>query len=157
MPSGAEVVFPFMVFPLMLRGDTWGKLIDEVATGEKMLCLVALRSPDEAKEKVERADLYDVGTAVQLARMMRTPDGNIQALMQGVSRVRLTEVAQTEPYIKAFVQPLEDEISADVETEGLLRNVQGLFQRVVQLAPQLPQEVAMAFASLTDPGRVADF
>src|SRR5579862_2683562 len=84
MPSGGEVVFPFMVFPLMLSGERWGKLIDEVATGQKMLCLVALRQPDQQKEQIERGDVYDVGTAVLLARMIRMPDGNIQALLQGV-------------------------------------------------------------------------
>ncbi|HLY64925.1 MAG TPA: endopeptidase La, partial [Chloroflexota bacterium] len=157
LPSGNEVVFPFMVFPLALSGERWGKLIDEVATGQKMLCLVALRNPDEQKDQVGRGDLYDVGTAVLLARMLRLPDGNIQALLQGVARVRLTETAQTEPYLKAFVETLDDVVTEDVELEGLLRNVQNLFQRVVQLAPQLPQEIAMAFASITDPGRVADF
>jgi ATP-dependent Lon protease len=157
LPSGGEVVFPFMVFPLVLSGERWGKLIDEVATGQKMLCLVALRQPDQQKDQVERSELYDVGTAVLLARMFRMPDGNIQALLQGVARVRLTEVAQQEPYIKTFVQVLEDVTAEGVEMEGLLRNVQGLFQRVVQLAPQLPQELAMAFANITEPGRVADF
>jgi len=158
LPSGGEVVFPFMVFPLMLRGEKWGKVIDEVATSHKMLCLVALRNPDEPKEEVARADLYDIGTAVLLARMIRLPDGNIQALLQGVARVRLTEVAQTEPFLKAFVEVMEDEPApGDVEAEGLLRNVQNLFQRVVQLAPQLPPEIVVAFNNVTEPGRVADF
>jgi ATP-dependent Lon protease len=158
LPSGGEVVFPFMVFPLILRGEKWGKVIDEVATSHKMLCLVAMRNPEDQKEQVQRSDIYDVGTAVLLARMIRLPDGNIQALLQGVSRVRLTEVAQTEPYLKVFVQVMEDETAPeDVETEGLVRNVQNLFQRVVQLAPQLPQELAAAFANITEPGRVADF
>ena len=74
------------------------------------------------------------------------------------SRVRLTEIVQTEPYLKAHVKPVEDEDAEQgVETEALLRNAQSLFQRVVELAPQLPQEVAMAFANITEPGRVADF
>jgi ATP-dependent Lon protease len=157
LPSGGEVVFPFMVFPLMLSGERWGKLIDEVATSHKMLCLVAQRNPEQQQEQPQRADLYDLGTAVLLARMVRLPDGNIQALLQGVARVRLTDVAQTEPYLKAFVQVEEDETGDQLETEGLIRNVQGLFQRVVQLAPQLPPEVAVAFANITEPGRVADF
>ncbi|MBV8086684.1 MAG: endopeptidase La [Chloroflexi bacterium] len=158
LPSGPEVVYPFMVFPLILRGDTWGKMIDEVSTSHKMLCVVAQRNPDEQKDRIERADLFDVGTAVYLARMVRLPDGNIQALLQGVARVRLTDVAQTEPFLKVFVQTVEDEgAGTDVEAEGLLRNVQAQFQRVVQLSPQLPQELLMAFGSVTEPGRVADF
>jgi ATP-dependent Lon protease len=157
LPSGGEVAFPFMVFPLMLRGEKWGKLIDEAATGHKTLCLVAQRNPDEQKDQLERTDLYDVGTAVLLARMIRLPDGNIQALLQGVARVRLGDMAQTEPYMKAFVEVLEDEAGQQLETEGLVRNVQGLFQRVIQLAPQLPQEIALAFANIDEPGRIADF
>ena len=157
LPSGGEVVFPFMVFPLMLRGDRWGPLIDEVSTGHKMLCLTALRKPEEQRDHVERGDLYDMGTAVLLARMLRLPDGNIQALLQGVARVRLTQVAQNEPYIKAFVDVVEDETGEGVEIEGLVRGVQGLFQRVVQLAPNLPQEVLVAFMNTSEPGRVADF
>src|SRR5579883_730573 len=98
-----------MVFPLGLSGEKWGKLIDEVATSHKMLCLVAQRNPEEHKDTIERGDLFDVGTAVLLARMIRMPDGNIQALLQGVDRVRLSDVAQTEPYIKAFVEVLQDE------------------------------------------------
>ncbi|HLG70644.1 MAG TPA: LON peptidase substrate-binding domain-containing protein, partial [Chloroflexota bacterium] len=157
LPSGGEVVFPFMVFPLGLSGEKWGKLVDEVATSHKMLCLVAQRNPEEQQDQIGREALYDIGTAVQLARMIRLPDGNIQALLQGISRVRLTDVAQQEPYLKAYVSVVEDETGDQLETEGLMRNVQGLFQRVVQLAPQLPAEIGMAFAQITDPGRIADF
>ncbi len=157
LPSGGEVVFPFMVFPLALRGEKWGKLIDEVATGHKMLCLVAQRNPEQDQENVDRLALYDVGTVVLLARMIRLPDGNIQALLQGVSRAQIGDMAQVDPFLKAFVTPLADEVEDGVETEGLLRNVQALFQKVLQLAPNLQQEVAVAFANITEPGRVADF
>src|SRR5581483_5897184 len=127
------------------------------ATGHKMLCLVAQRNPEQDQENVDRLALYDVGTVVLLARMIRLPDGNIQALLQGVSRAQIGDMAQVDPFLKAFVTPLADEVEDGVETEGLLRNVQALFQKVLQLAPNLQQEVAVAFANITEPGRVADF
>src|SRR5581483_1518218 len=76
---------------------------------------------------------------------------------QGVSRAQIGDMAQVDPFLKAFVTPLADEVEDGVETEGLLRNVQALFQKVLQLAPNLQQEVAVAFANITEPGRVADF
>ncbi|MDE3074626.1 MAG: endopeptidase La [Chloroflexota bacterium] len=157
LPTGDNVIYPFMVLPLILNGERWGKLIDDAAVREKMIGLFAHRNPQEQKDQPAPEELQPVGTAAMIARMVRLPDGTIQVLLQGVSRVRMTEISQLAPYVKAFVEALEEVTPEGVETEGLVRNVRSLFQRVVELAPHLPQEISITAMNIAEPGRLADY
>ena len=172
LPTGDNVMYPFMVLPLVLSGERWGQLIDEVSVREKMVGLFAQKpapekppgatdspaanpAPDQAP--VEGQDLQSTGTAAMLARMVKLPDGTIQVLLQGVARVRLDEITQREPYLKGFVKTIPEVPASGVEAEGLTRTVRSQFQRVVQLAPGLPQEIGITAMNIDDPGRLADF
>src|SRR5205085_3104721 len=90
----------------------------------------------------------------------KLPDGSLQVLLQGVARIRLLERAsQTEPYLRANVEVLTPptQESENIEVQGLVKNLQSLFQRVVQLSPVLPDEMAIAVANVDEAGRLADF
>jgi ATP-dependent Lon protease len=89
--------------------------------------------------------------------MLKQPDGSVQLLLQGIARVSRGEVAATEPYLTVKVQPLTETMEPGLELDALVKNLQGLFQRLVNLSPNAPGELAVAALNIEEPGRLSDF
>jgi ATP-dependent Lon protease len=148
------IVFPFMVFPLVVENEKWGKLIDDVSLGNKIFGIFWRRVPgDDFSLDV----LGQTGTAVRIARLMRMPNGAIQLILQGLSRIQIKEIIHTDPYPFVRVEEMAEPEEHSPEMEGLSRAAQTLFQEVVNLAPYLPNEMSATISALTEPGTVADF
>jgi ATP-dependent Lon protease len=92
-----------------------------------------------------------VGTAAAVHRLFRTPDGTIRLLVQGLARFRLGEFAQTEPYLKAQVEPLPELAEESLENEALMRNIGQQFQRLAELVPSIPAELLASALNVEDP------
>ncbi|MBI2917007.1 MAG: endopeptidase La [Chloroflexi bacterium] len=156
IPSGDNILFPFLIAPISAADEATIRLIDAVVSGDKMVALFAEKEP--LSETGEPGDgLYTFGTAANVARMFRMPDGSVRAFLQGVGRVRLLRITQREPFLKAEVEEALEVVENNTELEAAARNVLGLFQKVVDLAPNLPAEVAAAAANVPEPGMLADF
>ncbi|HEY8626683.1 MAG TPA: endopeptidase La, partial [Gaiellaceae bacterium] len=115
----------------------------------RILALVTVKT--ENVETPGWDDIYEVGTAAVVHKMIKVPDGTLRILVQGLSRIRLTERAQTEPYLTGVFDAVPDILVETPEVEALTRNVQGLFARIIGLAPYLPEELQLAAANVDDP------
>jgi len=102
-------------------------------------------------------ELHDVGTAASIVRMAKAPDGTVHAILQGVARIRLQELVQSEPWMRGRIERLEEGIEADLESEALMRNAVAAFQRVVEMSEALPKELAAAVSNVSEPASLADF
>jgi ATP-dependent Lon protease len=118
-----------------------------------MLALVTSRDADA--EDPGPDDLYDVGVAGIVARMLKVPDGTIRILVQGMERIRLGDYATEDPYLVARVEPLPDVVSPSPELEALTRNVQGTFIEIIEKIPYLPEELQLAVTNLDDPSALS--
>ncbi|MBN1290148.1 MAG: endopeptidase La [Actinobacteria bacterium] len=148
------VVYPHIVAPLLVAEESMLKLVNDALQGDRIVGLVTLKDP-EKEESTE--NLFDIGSAVAIARMFKLPDGKMQLLVQGVARIRIDDYTQRDPYRKASVARLQDVIEDTVEVEGLARNALNLFNQIVNLAPYLPEEIAMAAANIQEPNDLTDF
>ena len=154
LPSGNVVLYPLIIMPLSSREERMLKLIGEAAAEDDPIALFAQKEDPESW----RADtLYEVGTLSNVARMMRLPDGSMQALIQGQSRIKLVQMIQEEPYLKGIVEVVEDYVGDEETIEGALRNLSTQFQRAVGLSPNLPEALSLEVAQITSPGALADF
>jgi ATP-dependent Lon protease len=149
LPLKETVVFPESMTPLAIGQERSIKLIDDVAAGERLLALVTVKN-DEA-DPPGFDDLFDVGTAAVVHKLIRVPDGSLRILVQGIQRIHLDVPAGDEPYLMAEFSPLADELEETREVEALTRNVQSLFARVIALVPYLPEELQLAAANVEDP------
>ncbi len=152
LPLRGLVVFPLAVVPLTIGQPRSLRLIDDIMRSNRMLTLVAQRS-DVAEAPPE--DLHRVGTAGVIHQMSRTPEGAVQVLVQGLERVRLLNFVATEPYLVGRIEPHPEEPATGVEVEAMQRAVTELFERLVGLSAELPDELAAAAAGLTDPRQLA--
>jgi ATP-dependent Lon protease len=157
LPLRDTVIYPHIVAPLLVTEDPLIKLIDDALADDRIVGVVAAREEVAEEETPSPEKLFDVGSAVAVARMFKLPDGKMQLLVQGISRIRITEYTQNEPYLKAKVERLRDVMEEGVEVEGLARNALNLFRQIVNLAPYLPDEIFIAAMNVGDPNDLADF
>jgi ATP-dependent Lon protease len=153
LPLREMVAYPDTLTPLAVGRERSKKLIDEVLSGERLLALVASR--DSEAEDPTPDQLYDVGVAGVVARMLKVPDGTIRVLVQATERVRMGEYIAREPYLVARIEPLPDTVSASTELDALTRNVQRTFSEIIEQIPYLPEELQLAVTNLEDPSALA--
>ena len=153
MPIRDMVVFPKMILPMFVGDERLVRLVDEAVVQDRFMGLLALR---EGKEEITPESLYQVGILVLIQKMLKMPDGTLRLIIQGVSRMRVLEFVQTEPYFKARVQPLEDRMVEDLEIQALVVNIKGLFKKFLDMSPHLPPELGIIALNVDHPGNLAD-
>ena len=154
IPLRDSVVFPQMMAPLFIGRDRSLRAIEAAVAGDLPVLVVAQR--DEDREDPEPEDLYTIGTEVVIGRTLRMPDGSTSVLSQGRQRVEIVEFTQTEPFLRARAVPIWEQDHEGLPTEALMRAVLALFEKCVQLSPNLPDEAYVAAINVDDPGRLAD-
>jgi ATP-dependent Lon protease len=149
LPLKETVVFPESMTPLAIGQERSVKLIDDVIGGDRLLALVTVR--DDEPDVPDWADLYRVGTAAVVHKMIRVPDGTLRVLVQGLRRISLERPLLDDPYLMGEFVELPDVLHESKEVEALTRNVQALFARIIGLVPYLPAELQIAAANVDDP------
>jgi ATP-dependent Lon protease len=149
LPLKETVVFPESMTPLAIGQERSIKLIDDVVGGDRLLALVTVR--DEDVETPDWDDLYGIGTAAVVHKMIRVPDGTLRILVQGIRRIELERRVLEEPYLLGEFVERPDLVEETKELEALTRNVQSLFARIIGLVPYLPEELQIAAANVDDP------
>src|SRR5947207_10382683 len=158
LPLKEHVLFPAVVAPLTVTREASIKLVDDAAVANnRVIGVVTLRDPNIEQPGME--DIYPVATAAAIRMMVKMPDG-IRLIVQGLSRIRIDEAVQTEPYLRAKVSPLEDTTEytpeQTVEVQAMARNLGTTFQKVVQMSPNLPDELQAIPMNVAEPGVLAD-
>jgi ATP-dependent Lon protease len=148
LPLKETVVFPESMTPLAIGQERSIKLIDDVVGSDRLLALVTVR--DEEQEPPGWNDLYEVGTAAVVHKMIRVPDGTLRILVQGLRRIKLERQVLDDPYLVGEFVERPDHLEETKELEALTRNVQGLFGRIIALVPYLPEELQIAAANVDD-------
>ena len=154
LPLRESVVFPSGVTPLAIGQERSIRLVAEAVAEDRPIALVTARSSEDEATGAE--DLHEVGTSAVIHKMIRVPDGTLRILVQGLDRIRLEAVEQTEPYLAGLFTPLPDVVEREKEAEALARSVEALFGRIISIAPYLPEELLLAAANAETPSALAN-
>jgi ATP-dependent Lon protease len=155
LPVRDTVLFPHAVLPLTVGRESSIQLIESL--GEERAIVVAAQL-DARLDTPKPADLHNVGTLATVHKVVRMPNQSRFVFTEGVSRVRLVRFIQSEPFMVAEVETLEDETPAtSAEFEALVRNVIGQFQQIVAESPTLSDELRTIAANIEEPSRLVDF
>jgi ATP-dependent Lon protease len=155
IPIKGGVVFPEQPVPLIIHTPKLAKLIDEILTTNKLAGALTQRDPSVEEPKPQ--EVFQVGCIIQINKMLRFPDGTIRLLIKGLSRFKVEQYIQTEPYLKASIDIIGGEHKKTMALEAMMRNVTTMFQNLISLAPYLPDELGAIILNIDDPGRLADF
>jgi ATP-dependent Lon protease len=153
LPLRDTVTFPDMLTPLAVGQERSIRLVNDVLGGDRMLAMVASRSPEIEAPGPDQ--VHEYGVVGTVARMLKVPDGTLRILVQAGPRVRVTGFAAEQPYLVANVVEAPDVVHEGPELTALVRNVQETFGRIIEDVPYLPEELQMAVANLDDPSALA--
>ncbi len=148
LPLRETVTYPDTLTPLAVGQERSINLVNDVLSGNRMLAMVASKDPELDKPAPD--DLYGVGVAGTVARMMKVPDGTLRILVQGSVRIRVLDYVSEEPYLVAKIEEMPDLIEASTELEALTHNVQSTFSQIIEAIPYLPEELQLAVANLDE-------
>src|SRR5215472_3568767 len=156
LPVRDTVLFPGAVMPLPVGRESSLALLDSLEGPEKLLGVVAQLDP--RIEAPSGSDLHSVGTLAKVHKMVRMPNGNVVAFLEGLERIRVLEVVGLKPFMRARaeLQPNLGE-ERDAELTALERNVQELFREVVARSPQLSDDLQTEVMNIDSAPRLADF
>jgi len=158
LPLQNTTLFPETVVPLSVgRSRSVSAVEAALATQEKLIACITTKSAEIAGQDAKSADLYEVGTIVNIKRMMRNDDV-LQLIVQGVDRVRVLEWTQEQPFLRAKVEVLPDLKTIDNQSvEALKRNIQGLVQQALAMLPNIPPEIRMGVMAQTNTVQLSYF
>ncbi|HWT78274.1 MAG TPA: LON peptidase substrate-binding domain-containing protein, partial [Candidatus Methylomirabilis sp.] len=153
LPLRGAVVYPLSVVPLAVSRPRSVRTVDDVMRVNRLVALVLQRS--ESMEDPAPGDLYSTGTVGIIHQLVRGTDGSLRIVVQGLERIRVLESVRTDPYLVARIATAPDHWARNTEEDALRRAAVDLFRRVVGLAGDLPDEMAVAAENLADPRQVA--
>lgn len=157
LPLRDSVIYPMLIAPLSVGREASVQLIDDSVVGNnRIIGVVAQRNASLDSPGFD--DVYDVGCAVIIRTLVKMPDAT-RLIVQGVSRFRIVERLQEQPYLKARIEVLDDEEIDEghkEEAEALRRSVAAMFDQAIRLTPHLPDELRALTQAVQETNVMAD-
>ncbi len=155
LPIRNAVLFPGAVAPFDVGRDKSVALVEDVHNQDGPIIAIFAQK-DPSTDDPDQEDLYPMGCAARVLKALKHSSGNYSLILQGLTRIKLTEVTQTEPFLKAKVQRVSPTAKDDVEAEALAMSLRDVAKQVIQLMPELPREAGSLIDSIQAPGALAD-
>jgi ATP-dependent Lon protease len=159
LPVRDTVLFPNAILPLTVGRDSSLKLVNDLKDDEKFVGVISQRDP--RVDNPQPVDLFQIGTVAFVHKIIKLPSQSLFIFVEGLQRIAIEEVTQTEPFLRARVKPLQDVVPGgkekDSDFDALVRNVTTMFQQVVQLSPTLSDDLQTVVMNIDDPSRLSDF
>ena len=156
LPLRNMVPFPTISTQLLVGRQESLQLVREARDGERVIAVVAQRKTEV--ESPRPADLYEVGVAAAIERVIVLPDGHLQVVVHGLKRIRLVEFVGESPYLTARVEIVEESEMASEEERALTQNLCQQFQKMVSMVPSMDEELLITVLNLDkEPARLVDF
>ena len=157
LPLREVVMFPVVVAPLGVGRENSIKLVNEsVVGGNRLIAVACMKDPQIENPTLD--DVYKIGSVVAIRMMAQVPEG-IRLIVQGIQRFEILEAVQTTPYLRVKIRQIEEpEIAEEdrLEIEALRRQISQMFTRIVQLSPDLPDEMQNVSNNVQDAGTLTD-
>jgi ATP-dependent Lon protease len=156
LPLRNTVLFPGVVIPITVGRDKSIKLIRDANKGKRLIGVVAQQ--DVSIEDPNFSQLNRVGTIALIIKMLQMPDGNTTVILQGKKRFILKDEVQSEPYIKATVEPFKEvKPKEDKEFKAMVSSVKDMAMNIIQLSPNIPSEAGIAIRNIESTNFLINF
>ncbi|NBC03695.1 MAG: AAA family ATPase, partial [Bacteroidetes bacterium] len=156
LPLKNTVLFPGVVVPITVGRDRSLALVKDAYENDKTIGVVAQK--DEDIEDPDPSDLYDHGTVAQILKLIKMPDGSKSIVIQGKNIIRTEEFLQSEPYFRANVEPVQQNMDlSGIELDASMRSVKETATKIVNLSPNIPSEASIAINNISSPTFLLNF
>lgn len=170
LPIKDAVLFPSVLMPMIVAGQETITLVDAALAGDKTYGHILIKEEDDEKTAVDDEpanpdvakeclpvsskayELYEYGTRAVINKMLKFPDGTVRFVAQGIERFKIEGIVQRQPYLKARVRIVPDDVERTPEIEALARTVGNVFVDIVRQMPYLPfEEIQLAVMNTHNP------
>ena len=156
LPLRNTVLFPGVVLPITVGRDKSIKAVNEAYKADKLIGVISQK--DTNIEDPEAADLCSIGTVAKIIKLIKMPDGGTTIIIQGKKRFELVSMVSDDPYFKASIKLLEDDVKPDSENfEAYLSSIKDLASQIIQLSPNMPTEAAIILKNIESPSFLINF
>jgi ATP-dependent Lon protease len=156
LPLRNTVLFPGVVLPITVGRDKSIKAVTDAYKGNKIIGVVAQK--DSGVEDPVAKDLESIGTIAKIVKQIKMPDGGTTVIIQGRSRFTIESVTTEEPYFKAKVDVITDEIvTDDPDFDAYVSNIKDLATEIINLSPSIPSEASVILRNIENPSFLIHF
>ena len=156
LPLRNTVLFPGVIIPITVTRERSVKLINEAEKNNKIIGVVAQK--DSKIELPKEDDLNKIGTVAQILKVLKMPDGNITAVIQGRKRFELEKIITQEPYYRAKIKDyVELKPYSDKEFDALVSSIKDIALRIIDESPNIPNEASIAIKNIKSSSFVINF
>ncbi len=156
LPLRNTVLFPGVVLPITVGRDKSIKAVNDAYKGDKLVGVISQK--DSAVEEPTVSDLVNVGTVAKIVKLIKMPDGGTTIIIQGKKRFKIDEITTEDPYFKANITVLEDEIiTDDNDFSAMVGSIKELAGQIIQISPNLPSEASIILKNIENPSFLIHF
>jgi ATP-dependent Lon protease len=154
MPIRDVVIFPYMMTPFVVGRESSVHALEVALAGDKKIFLATQH--DASIDEPKPADIFQVGTIVNIVQSLKLPDGNIKVLVEGIERGKILQITDTEGFMQATVRVARYATETNAQIEAGMQRVTGLFEQYVKLCQSLNYETMIAAVRMEDPAKLTD-
>ncbi len=156
LPLRNTVLFPGVVLPITVGRDKSIKAVNEAYKADKLIGVIAQK--DSNVEEPTVSDLEEIGTVAKIAKLIKMPDGGTTIIIQGKKRFKIDEIISDDPYFKAKINLLEEEVLKDDEDfNAMVGSIKDLASQIISLSPNLPSEAGIILKNIENPAFLIHF
>lgn len=155
LPIRNVVVYPGTVTPLAIGRKKSNILIRYAEKNKAVIGLLTQHKPGMDNPGFEQ--LYNVGTAATILKVIKLPQDQLHIVVHGISRFRVVKKIAVKPYLKAQIEPINVKIKTTKKLRALIVNVRRAANRLISLSPNIPEEASVLLENIENPSALADF
>ena len=154
LPIKGTALFPETIIPILVGKEGSLELVKEAYSGDGIIGICALKNQDA--EPIDAQDIYTFGARAKIVKTVNLPDGNMNVILRGLSRIQVLEFVTKTPYFKARVIEAGETDLQDDEIQAMEENLKNQAIRAIKLIPTIPDEISVMISSIDRPGYLAD-
>jgi ATP-dependent Lon protease len=154
LPLRDIVVFPHMIVPLFVGREKSVRALEEVMADDRQILLSSQIDPSVDDPGTDA--IYRVGVLANVLQLLKLPDGTVKVLVEGKTRIKITDFVPNDRFFEAHVEPLSETLGDKASVDALIRAVAEEFERYAKIKKNIPEEALSAVAETREPARLAD-
>ena len=153
----SSVLFPGAITPVTVGRSRSMTLVRDTNARNGMLAAVLQRDGDVEEPKAE--DMYRIGTAARIMKILEMPNGNLTVILNGLEKVEIGEYVSSDPYLQARVTPLKDSTpdEKNVEFNALVDSIRDVALNIINISPNMPKEAIFAIKNIDSRRGIINF
>ncbi len=152
LPLRDIIIYPHMIFPILIGRTSTLKAVAEAVEKEKYIFVTAQKVASNEEPTFD--DIYEYGTIAKIIQVLRLPNNLLKVLVEGLFQAKIKKKLATKDYLEAQIQqiPVTYDIQ-DKEFEALVRHTSELFISYIKANNNLPPDIVGALNNIDDPSR----